>query len=138
MLEVKKKDELFELFNAEFIIPTKIYTEETVSELNKVFDIVISGSDQIWNDRIFKDDWNYLLPFLNDEKKYSYAASFGGDQILSQNTDRFKLYLQSYKSLLIREQSGYSIIKGLGIDREDVKVVADPVFCFLVMNGRIS
>lgn len=128
MLEVKKKDELFELFNTEFIVPTEIYTEETVSELNNVFDIVISGSDQIWNDRIFKDDWNYLLPFLNDEKKYSYAASFGGDQILSQNTDRFKLYLQSYKSLLIREQSGYSIIKELGIDREDVRVVADPVF----------
>lgn len=128
MREVKNKDRLFEIFNTEFIIPTKIYTEETVGELNETFDIVISGSDQIWNDRIFKDDWNYLLPFMNDEKKYSYAASFGGNQVLSQNTDRFRLYLQSYKSLLIREQSGYNIINELGINRKDVKVVADPVF----------
>lgn len=126
--QVNIKNKKFYDFNNGYIVPSRVYTIDNIETIDSEFDIVISGSDQVWNDRLFKNDWNYLLPFLDRAKKYSYAASFGGDRIKEENVTKYKSYIEDYTSILLREHSGYSILRKLGIQRDDVRIVADPVF----------
>lgn len=125
---VKKKRKLFEEFNSKYTESTRIYTSEDIFQINEEFDIVISGSDQVWNDRLLSGDWNYLLPFLDSSKKYSYAASFGGKTIKEENKEIYKKLISSYQSILLRENSGIEVLRQIGIDNHNVKVVSDPVF----------
>ena len=74
---LKKKYKLFEDFLYNYIrLSPKSY--ETTSELcNLDYDIIISGSDQIWNVTCYDFDWAYYIDFPFDGKKISYAVSMG-------------------------------------------------------------
>jgi len=98
---------------------------DTVKELNKDYDLFISGSDQVWNCGRVILDKAYFLDFVGqNEKKGSYAASFGINEIPDKYVDDYKSLLSEYKYLAVRETAGAGIIKRL-IDR-DAKVVLDP------------
>ena len=45
------------------------------------FDVVISGSDQVFNPRIDDFDEAFLLPFDTPCRKASFAASLGGSEV---------------------------------------------------------
>lgn len=50
-------------FREKSIRHSKVYTEETISECKKEYDIFISGSDQIWKPGVVDD--GYVFNFLN-------------------------------------------------------------------------
>ena len=62
------------------ILTNKIYNyDELKKEIEDNFDIIIVGSDQVWNDEIINTEKNiYFLKDINIEK-ISYAASTGND-----------------------------------------------------------
>lgn len=103
------------------------YLPENIVEANNEYDYFIAGSDQIWNLRLTGHDWNYFLEFANNSKKYSYAASFGGE---IQNDDIIDIAnkLKSFQSLLVRERSGVNLLNKILESEKDVKSVCDPVF----------
>lgn len=48
-----------------------------LSEYASARDLIIVGSDQVWNVEMIRRDSAYFLKFTSAEKKMSYAASIG-------------------------------------------------------------
>lgn len=90
------------------------------------FDILIAGSDQIWNPNIYGGDMDttFLLDFSTTSKKISFASSFGSYKLNSSEKKVFKRCLKDFSFVGVREDFGVSQIKKLGI--ENVKKVCDP------------
>lgn len=98
-------------------------------------DLLITGSDQVWNEKIVKD----LEPYLFFEKKssavkISYAASVGDIPISDEAKVKLLKYLKTFSGISVREKSAEEALKGLGIP---CVTVVDPVF-LLDKNSWLS
>ena len=125
----KKKKLAFENFEKKYLKVTdkKYYNKENLEETNAMFDIFISGSDQVWRAESTDFDTTYFLDFVKDNnKKYSYAASFGSDKIEDKYIEKYRHLLKGYKELSVREEQGQVIIENL-LHRES-RVDLDPTF----------
>lgn len=81
--------------------------KEELSFLSKKYDIIITGSDQIWNPKWNGNDNVYFQDFHNDNnKKISYAASFGN----YEPDEKIASFLKQYKSISVREKSSKDIL----------------------------
>lgn len=100
-----------------------------VRELNKVaddFDILMSGSDQIWNPRYYASSRGlYLLEFSNRRPKVSYASSFGVNELSEQYEKCCAKALADYAMLSVREQTAAGMLSSIGFE---AKVHIDPTF----------
>lgn len=119
-----KKMNLF--MNSEYIITkNKFYESNDIRKVKDDWDGVICGSDQIWNYENTKFDTTYMLDFIDDEnKKISYAASFGINDIEKEYVPRYKELLLQIKNVSVREDQGKKIVKS--ITRREAEVVLDP------------
>lgn len=103
----------------------KVYTEANLKELATVYDIFITGSDQVWHPNAVCDA--YLLDFgITGLKKFSYAASIAKDSLSNNEKERYKKALKDFSAISVREENAVSIIRD--IYSKDVKWVVDPVF----------
>lgn len=122
----KKSQKGFIQFMKEYFKLSEPYFPETINRVDEMYDMFISGSDQIWNPIITNGDRNYFLQFAKPYKRYSYAASFG-----TTDTDGFiekvSPLINEYQSLLVREQSAKDTIEKVCLNKE-CNVVLDPVF----------
>ena len=100
------------------------YDASNIVEANNNYDILISGSDMIWNLEVNGYDYTYFLDFANKDKyKLSYASSIGG---VWQDSDveRIKTLLTHYNSISMRESDSVEYVNNtLGLD---CKWVCDP------------
>ena len=107
---------------------SQIYHNYT--ELQKkppLYDIYLSGSDQIWNPHMPFDNKPYLLSFVHENKtKVSYASSFGVDNLPNEVKKEYSDLLSQYKYLSTRELSGKRIIDELL--SKNIPTVLDPIF----------
>lgn len=105
---VKVKNEKFEEFKNENFKLTKHFNsiEEFVNENN--FDIVICGSDQIWNPEITNgfDRMMFCDFYSNKIGKYSYAASVGDVNLISNEEKKieFLKLIKNFNSIAVREE----------------------------------
>lgn len=99
-------------------------TEEEIKQCADKYDLIIVGSDQIWNTNALDFSTAYFADFSNT-KKISYAASLGSspercDKIL------FKKYLPLFSSISVREERSKDFLSNeCGI--KNIDVVLDPV-----------
>ena len=79
------------------------------------YDIVIAGSDQVWNITIEDGDDAYFLPWVKSAKKVAYAPSFGAKNIADFADDpiRYAEYLKDFSYLSIRERNGLEWLQKL-------------------------
>lgn len=90
-----------------------------------LYDVYITGSDQLWNPRYTFGDTSFFLDFAPYESlKISYAASFGVSQIDLKYIELIRNGLARYDSLSVRENSGREIIESLIFQKAEV--VLDP------------
>lgn len=90
-----------------------------------IYDIYISGSDQIWNWKSMCADSTYLLDFAPDDRlKISYSSSFSVSYIPENLKKMYVNNLLRYKSLSVRESNGCKIIKQLL--GKNIPIVLDP------------
>lgn len=79
------------------------------------FDVLVTGSDQVWRLDYAGNYYNLLFldfPKLKNSKKLSYAASFGFDNWkFAERTQEIKKYLQDFDGVSVREDSGVKIAK---------------------------
>lgn len=132
--EKKQNKRNFSVFQNRNLNMTKIfdsYNELKNSTLS--YDLLIAGSDQIWNfyDYSLTDAYNlihtYFLDFGNsDIKRISCAASFGKDSINKNHIDEIKPLIQKFDFVSVREEYGIDLCKILGVDKS-VKQ-EDPTF----------
>lgn len=120
-----RRDKFIE-FQGNYLNLSRTFISSTVVDANELFDYFVVGSDQVWNLLLSHGDWNYFLDFADNEKKYSYAASFGG-AIDDSEQCAFAQKLSGFRSILVREKEGIQIVNQLVEDKK-VSVVCDPVF----------
>ncbi len=89
-------------------------------------DIVISGSDQVWNCNITGGvDKIYTLETDKCSKKISYAASIGSLDIASNEKDKLIYNISNFDSISVREESAKEFLDEL-IPLKDIYTVLDP------------
>ena len=94
------------------------------------YDLLICGSDQVWNKSITGGDYDPFY-FLNSKElvsdlKISYAASFGRDEIDVESSDsKLRAYIEALDGVSFRERRGFDAVNGK-VTR-DVNHVVDPV-----------
>ena len=132
------KNKTYDKFQ-QFIISNSLlspmsYNRYDIKNTNMIYDVFLTGSDQVWNYRGHGFDDNYFLKFVNvDNKKYSYAASFGLSVIPAQYKNRYRDLLKSFQCLSVREEQGIMIIKEqLGIFKNKAITSIDPT---LLLNA---
>ena len=113
----------------------KVYrTTESLHHTHS-WDIVITGSDQVWNYINTGFDQTYLLDFVeNDYQKIAYAASFGINHIELPYQETYHKLLSHIKFLSVRESSAQTIVADL-INRTP-KVVVDPTMLLTADTWR--
>lgn len=90
------------------------------------YDVVISGSDQVWNPATFSSLKPYLLDFVpQGTKRIAYAASFGVAKVPESYSQIYAPLFKKLDSIGVREESGKDLIKQI-TDRDDAHVVLDP------------
>lgn len=93
------------------------------------YDILIVGSDQIWNPRFSGYDSTFFLQFGGTNvKRIAYSASFGVIKLPEQYKDNYKKWLSTFSSIATREETGTKIVKEL-LGKPGIHVL-DPVMLF--------
>lgn len=129
----QKRAEKYEQFISSYLRPTtEKYTRyEDFSVIGNKYDILVSGSDQVWNigcGEFRNEPGNAILPYFlqfgNPQKRVAYASSFGGQTI--RGIRRYAEQLKSYDSLSTREP----IIKRYmeSVTGREVELVCDPTW----------
>ena len=118
----------FEAFKGEHIpMSARPYEMSELPLLENEYDMILCGSDQIWNTEITQNDFSYYLDFLSDpKKKYAYAASFGYTALPEEIKDRAVGCLKEFqRPITVREEEAKKIVdEALGADA--AQVVVDP------------
>ncbi len=93
----------FKKFNKNLIRSPKV-DKDTIYSLS--YDILISGSDQIWNPVIFNElDEMFFLNFANNAKKMSISSSAGSYIYNKNEIERVNELLSKYDAISVREIS---------------------------------
>ena len=103
----------FAEFNSKYIQYSKdTYTcYEELLQTNNIYDVFITGSDQVFNLFCSHFDENYFLPFVLDvKKKNSYAASIGLTDIPEDLVPKYTELLKSFNNLSLRERVGAELV----------------------------
>lgn len=110
-------------FNQEAIRHSIPYTDANLKETNAVYDVFITGSDQVWHPHAVCPA--YLLDFLQPEKtKLSYAASVAVNTLTEEQCRRYRDGLKDYAAVSVREKSTVELIQRL--TDKHVECVLDP------------
>ena len=98
--------------------------KEALQNVSAKYDCLLTGSDQVLNPKITKDDWDvYSLAMFDGCQKLGYAVSSGSTENL---TPGIVESLENFRSLSARE-SDFADVLSLKLGR-DVPHVVDPVF----------
>ena len=114
--------------------------EELINGFNEPFDVLISGSDQVWNPTCggLVDKLNpcYYLAFASSKKykKVAYASSIGSYRFNTKEQVYVKKWLEDYHHLSTRETTGSEHLKEI-LDKE-IKVVLDPTLLLNIGQWR--
>ncbi|WP_295582546.1 polysaccharide pyruvyl transferase family protein [uncultured Oscillibacter sp.] len=102
---------------------------ESLEELRAAelpYDVILAGSDQIWNPKIFPDGRFDPVFFgaFSPRRKIAYAPSFGIPQIPDGMEEELRGYLSAFSHLSVRERQGQALVEEA--TGETVPVVLDP------------
>lgn len=126
-LIAKNKVNLFDEFYKDFFkcSKEKYKTRCSIVENPPLYDVYITGSDQVWNPKYIGYDTNFFLDFVPEgKKKISYASSFSSKEIPSHLFDIYSEKLLKYDNISVRESSARTIVKDM--TGMEPAVVCDP------------
>lgn len=107
----------------------RLKTAEDLRAVVGRYDLLVCGSDQIWNPSIQRGlDPVYFLaiPGSEDVRKIAYAPSFGRTSIESEHLGELYDLASQLDGISVREETGLGILEDAGISPERVHVVPDP------------
>lgn len=121
-----KMEKLNEFIQKEMICTPFYPSRRSILEKPPVFDIYVSGSDQIWNPNTMFGDMTYMFDFApNGSRKIAYSSSFSCNNIPQKFLATYKMYLSHFKAIGVRETNGLALVHGI-TGRNDAKLVLDP------------
>lgn len=90
----------------------KINSEKDYIEVCNSFDLLICGSDQIWNPNLYHRF--YYADFKDiTTRKIAYAPSLGVSDISAENAVKLKKSIKGFESVSVREDEGAKILEKL-------------------------
>lgn len=122
----KQKTAKLKEFRNDFLnISKNIYYNE-IQNLDENYDVIIAGSDQIWNTDLNNCRKSFYLDFNTSAKKAGYAVSIGREKLTQSDRDMIHKYINNFEYISVREESLKEYIyKQKNINCE---LVCDPVF----------
>ena len=124
------RNEKFDNFYKRYIRLSELnQTREELTQFASCLDAVVVGSDMLWHPVNIEHDY-YTLTFVPESvKKVAYATSFGTTIIPKYQRKKTKNFLERFDAISVREESGITVIKELGVDKK-TEVVLDPTLLF--------
>lgn len=118
----------FNVFRNTFLpVSRKMYDASTVHEAAVEYDVLITGSDQVWNGLLTDDDDTYFLHFPDaDCRKIAYAASVGSEPLFFSKLEAYRPMLDTFDHISVRERPLLDGLIANGYDK--AQLVLDPVF----------
>ena len=118
----------FDNFNAPIKLSRPYLSIDDLYLNPPIYDLYISGSDQLWNPTQPYCLEPYFLTFVpKEKKKISYATSIGISTLEQNEKQRIKGYLSSYTAVSVREYQAKKLLESFA-GRKDVIQVPDPTF----------
>lgn len=123
-----RQRKLFHDFEDKFFKLSCTYkSQEEIKKEKPVYDIYITGSDQVWNPRFACGDDIYMCNFGDFSKsRIAYGASVAATNIPESMKSIYKENLSRYKAIGIRDFSSKQELEN--IIEKNIEVVCDPVF----------
>lgn len=119
----------FTQFRNKYIDTTKsIYNKDNISTYLKDYKYLITGSDQVWNDDITRDDKSLYLLYSDANlkcEKISYAASVGSDKKNPVCYKNIAAAIKDYKMVSVREELSKNNLSEY--TKKQINVCLDPV-----------
>ena len=108
----KEKQELFASFISKELyltnrVENSIQLERQIDEDN--FEVIISGSDQVWNPHNPDFEEAFLFPFCSRANKYGYAVSLG--EATGDDLKAYSNYISDFTQVGVREKGSIETIK---------------------------
>lgn len=123
-----RKKEAFEAFRDRYLSLSEKIIDPAEAAFDK-YDVVIVGSDQVFNPKNTEGDSTYLLNFPCNAKKVAYAASIGNTEFLALWQDKYnvdyQLLLKQIDNISFREEDASRFVSNLLAD--SFETVLDPV-----------
>lgn len=106
----------------------ELHNHDELKACYKNYDLLVSGSDQIWNSDYNEGfDSAYFLDFACEHsKKITYAASSGKINFSKKELEKMEKALSSFSGVSVREYQMIEMLNSIGIN--NVKHVLDPIF----------
>lgn len=123
---IKRRDKFENFINSEMNVTSPYKTLKELQRANLDFDVLICGSDQIWNRKHTKGlKPAFFLEFGKPEaKRISYAASIGAENIIQEDEMVFQRYLKNLDEISVRESRAIELIQHL--TPKKIEEVVDP------------
>lgn len=116
-----------ERFRRRYLEVTDYYPDrESLKDNPPRFDTYVLGSDQTLNIRSIGHDDIFLLAFVKEGRKISYAACAGRKRIGEEYVEMFKKNLISFDALSVRDKNTQMLVESL--TGKKVVVMPDPIF----------
>lgn len=112
-------------------ISETVFNCKSKYSMNDQYDVLLTGSDQVWNMHLNGGDFTYMLDFASPRvRKASYAASMGYTEIPTEFRADSEKCLKRFDYISVREQSANQNLEKMGIQ---AAVVLDPT---LLLTGE--
>lgn len=126
--KVARRHKIFEdFFNTYIKHSSKYYTLEEMRHAKSLpYDVMIAGSDQIWNfmQTRYLDVFFLMMANRWHARKISYAASFSVSKLPDSKKSLYKKYLENMDAISVRETTGIDIVNSCSYCK--ATVVLDP------------
>lgn len=119
--------ERFDSFNSVLKCSSAYRSIDDLYETPPIYDIYVSGSDQLWNPTQAYCLEPYFLTFVPEgKKKVSYATSVGITELTKRQKRDFKQWLSSYDCISVREKQAQKLLSSFVAS--PIYQVCDPTF----------
>ena len=119
--KLNKRLSLFEQFLDTQIPKSKLYKANNHAQIGKDYDVLITGSDQVWNPNVVRDV--FVFDFPTEAKKIAYAASIARNALSKKEKAYMLPRIAKFDHIGMREKTGKNILAREGISSS---VVLDP------------
>ena len=125
--KLRKQKNDYDLFRDRQLVLSK-EKYKTIADMEKLeehYDVVVCGSDQVWNVCMYDFSEAFFLPNVSNIKKIAYAASLGGQSFKEYgDIDKLKQWIADFDRVSVRESAGKDEV--LSVYDGSVEVLADP------------
>ena len=124
-----KRNSKFQSFREENTICSgQCQSEDSFEKTCNSFEKIIVGSDQVWNYNLTEHDMHYFLSEIDDSvEKIAYAASTGGADFSTDESNEMIQCLQRFKNISVRESASKETLNQR-LKEKNIEIVLDPVF----------